>query len=330
MKRIVVLMLGLALSSGAAAAEHGAPPAGHKVKPVKLPPDQPIINLEQEAQKYAGGTADSSHGRPSSEGHAAQAPARKPASHKKAAGKHGVHWGYRGDTGPRHWGDLSPDYILCKLGRNQSPVDIRRKKGSVGAQDLPSLEVVYGAPQMKIVNNGHTVQVSYPVGNSYIKVGDHRYELLQFHFHTPSEHQLDGFNYPMEMHLVHRDGDGNLAVIGILFKEGAFNNELEKLIRHLPKKPGKPVRYREVRVNAVKFFPKDTRFYKYSGSLTTPPCSEGVYWMVFKTPVEAAPEQLEAMERVLGANNRPVQPRYARHILKSWFEQRQDEPVYYY
>jgi len=315
-RQVAAWVSGLMMAASLQAADHGA--AVHHAPQKVAAPIEPLVNLVEEAKKYGADVKP--------------APSHAKAADKKAGQGHAVHWSYSGETGPNHWGDLDKKFILCKIGRNQSPVDIRDRH-AVDARGLPNLDVVYGIPQFAIINNGHTVQVNYPVGNSYIKLNNHRYELLQFHFHTPSEHQLRGFNYPMEMHLVHRDGDGNLAVIGILFKEGAFNAELQKIIEHLPKEVGKVQRHKKVQLDLRHFFPADIRFYKYSGSLTTPPCSEGVWWMVFRQPIEAAPEQLVAMEKVLGANNRPVQPLHARTLIKSWFEPEAEtlgEPLFYY
>ena len=314
-RRVAAWMSGWFMAVTLHAADHGA--SAHHEPKKSGEPIAPLVNLVEEAKRY-GVAEKPTH------------PSTNKVEHQAGDQAHAVHWGYHGEAGPAHWGDLDKKFILCKIGRNQSPVDIRDRY-AVDARGLPNLDVVYGIPQFAIINNGHTVQVNYPVGNSYIKLNNHRYELLQFHFHTPSEHQLGGFNYPMEMHLVHRDGDGHLAVIGILFKEGAFNPELQKVIQHLPKEVGKVFRHKGVKLDLRHFFPADTRFYKYSGSLTTPPCSEGVWWMVFRQPIEAAPEQLAAMEKVLGANNRPVQPLYARTLIKSWFEpEAPGEPLFYY
>lgn len=244
----------------------------------------------------------------------------------KANQAHAVHWGYAGDEGPAHWGDLSPENVNCKIGKNQSPINLK-DKAAVGTTGLPQLDIKYRDVPLKVLNNGHTVQVNYPLG-SYIKVGGHRYELLQFHFHTPSEHKKEGFNYPMEVHLVHKDGEGNLAVLGIIFQEGEENSVLNTLLRHLPTDIGKQHIHKEVSLNPVNFFPGNTEFYKYSGSLTTPPCSEGVYWMVFKHPIEASAEQIEKMNELMGDNARPTQPANARALLKSWADQLQEPPMY--
>ncbi len=224
--------------------------------------------------------------------------------------------GYEGHSGPAHWGDLSPAFATCKTGRNQSPVNVDLNR-AVGTTNLPGMDVHYAKGAASIINNGHTIQVNMPAGN-HITVAGHRYDLLQFHFHTPSEHQLNGRNLPMEMHLVHKDAKGNLAVIGILFKEGAHNAALQQVIDHLPGDVGKKHDLAGADIDLKAFFPKNTRFVQYSGSLTTPPCSEGVYWMEFVEPVEASKAQIAAMQKLLGHNNRPVQPHNARHLLKSW------------
>ena len=246
----------------------------------------------------------------------------------KVEQEHKPHWGYSGESGPKHWGDLAPENIQCKVGKNQSPINLKDKAG-VGTMGLPQLDIHYRDVPLKIVNNGHTVQVNYPLG-SYIKLAGHRYELLQFHFHTPSEHQKDGFNYPMEVHLVHKDGDGNLAVMGVIFQEGEENPEIQTLLSNLPKEIGKEEVRRGASINPVMFIPGNTEFYKYSGSLTTPPCSEGVYWMVFKNPIEASIEQIQQLNEVMGENARPVQEINSRTLLKSWSEQllEQEAPRY--
>lgn len=240
-----------------------------------------------------------------------------------------AHWGYAGKEGPRHWGDLSAEFSTCKEGKNQSPIDLRDSK-AVGTQGLADLDIRYRDVPLKVENNGHSIQVNYPLG-SYIKVGGKRYELMQYHFHTPSEHQLGGFNYPMEMHIVHRDGDGNFAVIGVIFQEGEENDYLNTLLNVLPKKQAKEKIYSGLSLNPAYFIPGNTEFYKYSGSLTTPPCSEGVYWMVFKQPVSASAEQIQQMNEVMGENARPTQAINSRSVLKSWSEgMTQEQPMYEY
>lgn len=247
------------------------------------------------------------------------------AQHETKSDGH-MHWSYSGETGPAHWGKLSNEFVTCSAGVNQSPIDLREER-AVGAQGLPELDIRYRDVPLKIINNGHTIQVNYPLG-SYIKIGGKRYELLQYHFHTPSEHQKEGFNYPMEVHLVHKNGDGHLAVIGILFEEGEKNLQIDTLLSNLPKEVGKQELKEDVVLNPVNFLPANTEFFKYSGSLTTPPCSEGVYWMVFKQPIQASAAQIIQLNEVLGENARPVQNIHSRSVLKSWLEVDQDNQFY--
>lgn len=235
-------------------------------------------------------------------------------------------WGYFGDVAPKHWGDLDHRYQQCKTGKNQSPVDLRDAR-AVGTNGLPELDVFYRETDMKMINTGHSIQVNYPLG-SYIKIAGHRYELMHLEFHTPSEHQKDGFSYPMEVQMVHKDGDGNQVIIATIFQEGEFNETMQTVVDHLPKDLEKEHVHKGVKLNPVKFFPKNTKFYKYSGSLTTPPCNEGVYWMVFKQTIEVSLEQINAMNELMGDNARPVQNANSRSILKSWAVMPQENQMY--
>lgn len=244
----------------------------------------------------------------------------------KAQAHHAPHWTYSGAEGPRYWGELAQEFGLCKAGKNQSPIDLK-EVAAVGTTGLNGFDVYYRDVPMKILNNGHTIQVNVPLG-SYIKIGEHRFELLQYHFHTPSEHQKNGFNYPMEVHLVHKDGDGNLAVIGVIFQEGKENAYLADMLMYLPKEINKEEIVKNVTINPAKMFPVNKQFFKYSGSLTTPPCSEGVYWIVFKEPVEASAEQIQQMNELMGENARPVQPLNSRTLLKSYADRDMQNQLY--
>lgn len=238
----------------------------------------------------------------------------------------GEQWSYAGQTGPRYWGGLSPDYLQCQLGKNQSPIDLREKR-AVGSQGLPELDIRYRDVPLKIIDTGHSIQVNYPLG-SYIRLGGKRYELMHYEFHTPSEHQKEGFNYPMEVQLVHKDGDENYVVMGILFQEGEENPAINTLLQHIPKEVGKQQLHEKASLNPVKFLPANTDFFKYSGSLTTPPCHEGVYWMVFKQPIQASAAQIIKLNEILGENARPVQNINSRSLLKSWLEVEPDTQFY--
>ncbi len=224
------------------------------------------------------------------------------------AGGGKAHWGYEGHDGPAHWGDLSHDYQTCKAGRQQSPVNLA---GSQPAA-LPAIRFHYRPSPLHVVNNGHTIQVNYAPG-SYIEVDGKRYELLQFHFHSPSEHQVDGKPADMVAHLVHRAADGQLGVVGVLFHKGEDNAELSRIWAHLPQHAGEQTRTM-VRVNARNLLPARRTYYQYSGSLTTPPCSEGVNWMVMQDPVSVSAAQVAGFTRIFHKSVRPVQGLNGRKI----------------
>ncbi len=227
------------------------------------------------------------------------------------ANEHGAHWSYNGDTGPAHWGDLNEAYHMCKEGKNQSPVDLT---GFIEAE-LPPLAIDYKAVAKDDINNGHTVQVNFGEGSSFT-VNGKSFDLKQYHFHTPSENTIDGKHFPMEAHFVHADKDGNLAVIALMFTEGKENHSLDTILSHMPQHVGDRTDLSATHLNAADLLPENKDYYRFNGSLTTPPCSEGVLWIVMKHPVEASKEQLAAFARVLGKNNRPLQPVDARALLK--------------
>lgn len=219
------------------------------------------------------------------------------------------HWGYEGQGGPEHWASMSKEFSLCGGGKEQSPIDIS------GAQttNLPAIQFDYKADSLEILNNGHTIQVNRAAGSG-ISVGGEKYELLQFHFHSPSENIVDGKPFPMEMHLVHKSAKGQLAVVGVFFKTGAKNAVLDQAWSHMPHHAGDKKKAGSVSINAADLLPADRGYYSFEGSLTTPPCSEGVKWMVLKAPIEASKKQIEQFTQVIGANARPVQPLHDRKV----------------
>ena len=220
-----------------------------------------------------------------------------------------AHWSYEGEEGPAHWAELSPDYAACAAGREQSPIDINEPV----ARDLPPIAFDYRPAPLEIVNNGHTIQVGYAPGSS-IELEGTRYELLQFHFHLPSEHLVGGAAAAGELHLVHSSESAALAVVGVLLVEGEHNPALEPVISNLPLQPGPAETVAGVEVDAVELLPREQATYRYAGSLTTPPCSEGVQWLLMAEPVEASPEQLDALAELLEGNARPVQPLHEREV----------------
>ena len=221
-----------------------------------------------------------------------------------------VHWSYSGDEGPENWARLTPEFGACD-GRNQSPVNLT---GFVEAELAP-IAMAYQAGGNEMLNNGHTIQVNYGAGSS-ITVDGVGYELKQFHFHAPSENHIDGASYPMEAHLVHADRDGNLAVIAVMFEEGAENAALTGIWPSMPANAGDKQALASA-FDVSSLLPENRDYYRFNGSLTTPPCTEGVRWLVMKAPVSASKDQIEAFKHVMHhPNNRPVQPVNARVILK--------------
>lgn len=222
----------------------------------------------------------------------------------------GAHWSYSGEEGPENWAKLTPEYGAC-AGKNQSPIDLT---GFIEA-DLKRLKVNYHANGNEIVNNGHTVQVNFGAG-SWITLNDVRYDLKQFHFHAPSENLIEGKSFPMEGHLVHADKDGNLAVVAVMYVEGKENRVLAKAWPQMPKNAGDKAAL-AAPLNPRGLLPDNQDYYRFNGSLTTPPCTEGVRWLVMKAPVSASKEQIEEFAHVMHhPNNRPVQAVNARPVLR--------------
>lgn len=221
-----------------------------------------------------------------------------------------VHWSYEGEEGPAHWGELSPDFALCSSGKEQSPVDIPAST----PLNESGIAFNYQPTAVNILNNGHTIQVNYDEG-SLIEVDGTKYNLLQFHFHGPSEHTVNGQSYDMEMHLVHQNADGGLAVVGVLIKSGSENPAFAPMWDNLPAEEGGPEMVSGASVNASDLLPADRAYYRYNGSLTTPPCSEDVKWFMLSTPAELSEGQIDAFEAIMHDNNRPVQPLNDRSFL---------------
>ena len=218
-----------------------------------------------------------------------------------AQAHHPAHWTYEGESGPAHWGSLDPAFASCAMGHAQSPIDISAPK----SHSLPSLALHYHKTRLYVVNNGHTIQVAYDPGSS-IQIEGTSYQLIQFHFHTPSEHTVGGKHAPAELHLVHRSEKGRLAVIGVLLQPGQENAALAPLWEHLPAAEG-PAHNVDGRINAQDLVPAEHTSYRYDGSLTTPPCSEGVKWIVMTTPITLSEAQLEKLRAILHNDSRPVQ-----------------------
>jgi carbonic anhydrase len=222
---------------------------------------------------------------------------------------HSVHWSYDGESGPSRWGDLSPDFSTCNSGRVQSPIDIKNSFAS----DVSPITFQYSPSKLKIIDNGHTLQVNYESG-SFMMVGDKRYELKQFHFHHPSEEQINGRSYDLVAHLVHADDAGKLAVVAILFTQGRSNPLIKNIFSYLPKSKGEEETV-DVTFNVADMLPSTHRYLTFPGSLTTPPCTEGVTWFVLETPITLSNSELAVFTSVYPHNARPVQPLNDRKVL---------------
>lgn len=226
-------------------------------------------------------------------------------AHAEEAEEH--HWGYEGEGGPEHWAELGyPD----ASGSEQSPIDI--PAGTL----LHDADIVfsYDSSALNIINNGHTIKVDYDEGST-IEVEDNTYKLLQFHFHYLSEHTIGGEHSDMEMHLVHQSDEGEYAVVGVMMDAGAENSAYAPMWGYLPAEEGEVETIEGVTVNAVDLLPEVRTYYRYDGSFTTPPCTEGVNWFLMDTPVELSTTQIDAFKEIYSNNYRPVQPFNDREFI---------------
>src|SRR4051812_12809024 len=212
-------------------------------------------------------------------------------------------WAYSGaHEGPAEWGALNPEFGACSIGKHQSPIDIRAAKPA----DLPAITFNYQPSQLAVIDNGHTIQVNYAPG-SWIDVAGTRYELVQFHFHKPSEEKIDGKSHAMVAHLVHKSADGKLAVVAVLLDRGGANATIDAIFKHLPAEKEKEAVVNGVSIDASALLPNDRGYYTFQGSLTTPPCSEDVTWLVLKSPLKITDGEIARFGTVYPMNARPIQ-----------------------
>ena len=227
----------------------------------------------------------------------------KPAAHA---------WDYGKEHGPEHWGELDPAFAACQSGHRQSPIDIQQTRKA----DLPSIAFDYHPSPLRIVDNGHTIMITYGPGSS-IRLADRQYDLKQFHFHRPSEERIHGKHHAMSLHLVHADPEGRLAVVAVLLDLGQESPLVRELWNDLPKEKEKEERRDDVQIDAADLLPRDRGYYTFEGSLTTPPCSENVTWLVLKQPVSVSAEELARFSRLYRDNARPTQPLYDRVVKET-------------
>ena len=233
---------------------------------------------------------------------------REPAAHDDA---HAEHWSYGGNAGPDAWSTLKPEFAKCSNGTRQSPIDIQ---GGIRVE-LEPVQFDYKPSAFRVLDNGHTVQVNVAPGNS-IEVGGRRFELAQFHFHRPSEERIDGKQFDMVAHLVHKDLDGRLAVVAVLLEQGSAHAVVQSVWNNLPLEKGEEQAARAT-MNVADLLPADRSYFTYMGSLTTPPCSEGVLWVVMKTPMPISAAQIDIFAHLYPMNARPIQASAGRLIKQS-------------
>ena len=217
---------------------------------------------------------------------------------------------YGGYENPTNWNELSPSWAVCESGTKQSPIDIKSSSlvGALTSILTENIQFNYQSlTNFPVQNNGHTIQVNYPYpsGNSTITIGGKTYTLKQFHLHTHSEHLIDGEAAALELHLVHQNDQGELAVVGVMIENGSENSALKTVFDNMPEETGTNTAIGTI--NASSFLPSDRSYYSYEGSLTTPPCSEGVKWFVLKKPIQASQAQIDAFTNIFQVNARPVQ-----------------------
>jgi carbonic anhydrase len=225
--------------------------------------------------------------------------------------EHVQHWDYQGSGGPERWGRMKPEFAKCSSGTRQSPIDIRD-----GIKvELDPVQFDYKPSAFKVVDNGHTIQVNVAPGNA-IEVMGQRFELVQFHFHRPSEERIDGKAFDMVAHLVHKNLEGRLAVVAVLLEKGSAQPVVQSVWNNLPLEKGDEIAARTP-IDLNRLLPAERGYFTYMGSLTTPPCSEGVLWMVMKQPVPISGEQVDIFARLYPMNARPIQSASGRLIKES-------------
>lgn len=226
-----------------------------------------------------------------------------------AGAQHG-HWSYSGETGPEHWAELDPAFATCAQGQQQSPINI----ATVYSQQLDALNFKYQPSRIAILNNGHSIQHDYDPG-SFLEVGAQRYQLVQLHFHTPSEESINNRRAPMDIHLVHRNEAGELAVVAVQIEQGATNKLIGEIWSKMPREENVINTFTTQKYNVADLLPQSKQYWTFMGSLTTPPCTEGVRWLVLKEPIQLSAKQITQFKKLFKMNARPVQALNQRAVL---------------
>lgn len=219
------------------------------------------------------------------------------------------HWGYNGETGPEHWAGMKTEYATCQSGQIQSPIDLKWHKPVKGS----ALAVTYKPAKSFVADNGHAIQVTFDSAG-HVKFDGKTYDLVQAHFHSPSEHTLSGKQYPLEIHFVNKDADGKLLVLGAFYNEGKENAMVAKILNAIPNPPA-PASSTDLQIKTQDMLPSMKTYYEYKGSLTTPPCTEGVQWVVFNSPMTVSKAQIETLHHFHDGNSRPTQALNGRRVI---------------
>ena len=270
-----------------------------------------VVRVVSKSGEAAHGTATGDAAKPAGHGSAPKPAKARAAAPPAMPDGHAAHWGYGGAGGPEQWGAMKSEFSTCATGTRQSPIDIR----SGVRVDLEPIQFDYRPSGFRVVDNGHTIQVNVGGGNS-IEVQGRRYDLVQFHFHRPSEERIDGRQFDMVAHLVHKDPEGRLAVVAVLLDRGSAHPLVQTIWNNLPLEKGEEVAAKSA-LDMNHLLPADRRYFTYMGSLTTPPCSEGVLWMVMQQPVPIATDQINVFSRLYPMNARPIQSAAGRLIKQS-------------
>ena len=223
---------------------------------------------------------------------------------RQERGAGGRDWSYEGETGPEHWGELSPRYSLCKDGKEQSPIDIAGPFNEAA----PDLSFGYNEIPLTLINRGYTLEIITAPGGGWLQAAGKSFDLIEFHFHYRSEHKVEGKDYEMAVHFVHQNSAKQLAIVGVFMTVGESNPLIQTLLDNLPEQQGKTAAIEGVAIDPTQLLPEERGYFSYAGSLTTPGCSEDVPWHVMMTPIEVSVEQIAAFAVEYGYNSRPVQP----------------------
>ena len=225
-------------------------------------------------------------------------------------------WSYEGATGPESWGELDEQYAACVNGSEQSPINIELSEAETN-KTIEEVNIQYGPTTFSVINNGHTIQANTASVTNKIILDETEYQLVQFHFHTPSEHQFNGQPYEMELHLVHQNESGELAVLGLMIQEGSMNEYLQPVWAALQEEITEEDISLSEPVQLQTLLPKDQTFLHYNGSLTTPPCTEEVEWIILEQPIELSQEQIQVFQQIFPDNHRPIQPLNEREVIRN-------------